>query len=116
MNSNKKFLAIAEQTLDVGIVKVVDLRGSGLAFEGRPRKIMFHTELGKSHYTQLAFFLKDDNKYLAAMTNTCDLVVFEWDKAKMKVSIKVNFLNKPTGMFFNPLEKGSDYVYIIIII
>ena len=39
------------------------------------------------------------------------MVIFEWDKAKIKSCLSVGALNKPRGLFFNPLEKTTLLLY-----
>ena len=111
LSPSKKYLAIAERTLDVGLIKVIDLRISSLIAENKPKKILFHSELNECHYVCMSFFLKDDHKYLAGITNNSQIVVFEWDKAKVKSCVQVSCLHQPNGLFFNPLEKDIMIVY-----
>lgn len=111
LSASKRYLAISERTHEEGLIKVIDFRSNSLSTELKPKKILFHPELQNSFFSQMAFFLKEEHKFLVAVTNKCDVVIFEWDKAKIKSCLKVSSLNKPRGLFFNPLEKTTLLLY-----
>jgi WD40 repeat protein len=97
--------------VDGGIIKVMDVRNSGVFFENQPKKVIHSPEMGTAHYIALEFFIKEDYKYLAAITNNNRLVVFDWDKQKIKGTIELNFLHRTSSMFFNPFDKSMLCVY-----
>lgn len=111
LSPSKRYLAIGERSSDLGLIKIIDLKFGAFRLDTTPKKVLFHLELPNCYYICLSFFPKDEHKYICGLTNTCNLIVFEWDKGKVKHLYQMNCSLKPNGMFFNPYEKEIIVIY-----
>lgn len=111
VSKSGKFIAIAEETKEVGIITIYELKGTK-DFKIKKRRTLLSKDCNTLCYEHIIFMPKDE-RYLISVTkeNPIKMLLWDWERSRIKEITDITGLLKVKGIFFTSNDANLLYVY-----
>lgn len=106
-----KYLAVAEETKEIGIITIYELKGTK-DLKIKKRRTLLSKECNTLGYEHLIFMPKDE-RYLISLTKESPIkfLLWDWERSRIKEITEITGLLNVKGLFFTPNDNNLLYVY-----